>query len=188
MLKDVRTRIPQPSSRVTRSAARHQSNNASQPPVEPNRADADDGQRPCSSRDAPGAPLPDSPPLPPPRPRQRRPRVVDDDPIDPTGRVNVPDDPNLASAPDPVGETILAEAFPHLPEPICRDPRDVQQPLVPQRPPSDNQGGVDRDQGGANRNVRDRVLSFSNPKKGNFSYRRRRPDINALKQLLSNLN
>ena len=32
------------------------------------------------------------------------------------------------------------------------------------------------------------TLSFSNPKPGNFSYRRRRPDVNALRQLLLTLN
>ena len=185
----VRTRIPQPSSRVTRSAARQQSNNASQPPVEPNRSNINDSQRACSSRDVPGVPLPGSPsPPPPPRPRRNRPRPTDDNPIDPTGRVDIPVDPNLAQAPDPVAEAIIADAFPHLPEPICRDPRDFQQPLLPQRPSSDNQGGAVNDQGGANHGVRNRTYSFSNPKPGNFSFRRRRPDVNALKLILQDLN
>ena len=33
-----------------------------------------------------------------------------------------------------------------------------------------------------------RVLSFSNPKPGNFSYRRRRPDVNALREIMESLN
>ena len=175
----VRTRVPQPTTRVTRAAARQQNVTDSQTHHEPNRSSVDD-QRPGPSRETPGVPLPDSPPRPP--PRRAPPRASTDDPIDPTGRVDVPDDPNLASTPGPVGEAILAEAFPHLPDPICRDPRDTQQPLVPSTASSDNQGGANRD--GAKKGV----PSFSRPKPGNFSYRRRRPDINALKRILINLN
>ena len=32
-----------------------------------------------------------------------------------------------------------------------------------------------------------KVLSFSNPQRGNFSYRRRRPDVSALRKILSEL-
>ena len=184
----VRTRVPQPTTRVTRSAAsRQQSRAATQDNNEPNRA-ADDEPRPGPSRDTPGVPLPDSPPpQPPPRRNARRhppPSSSSDDPIDPTGRVEIPADPNLAQAPDAVGESILAEAFPHLPDPLSRDPRDVNQPLLPQRGSSDIQGGAANRQGGA----KEKVHSFSNPKKGNFSYRRRRPDVNALRLILNNLN
>ena len=175
----IRTRVPQPSSRVTRSAARQQSDNAD----EPNRL-VQDSQLPGPSRDVPGLPLDDSPPPPPRRPRRATPRFVDDDPIDPTGGVDIPADPNLAQAPDAFGQSIIADAFPHLPDPLCRDPNDINQPLVTPAAPTDNQGGVVSNQGG----VRKRVLSFSKPTKGNFSYRRRRPDVNALREILSNLN
>ena len=119
----------------------------------------------------------------PPRPPQRRPRDPSPETIDPSGRVEIPDDPNIASGPGLVGEQILAEAFPHLPEPINRDPRDLDQPLVPpqRQPPAPNSS--DNRQGGAPQ----KTLSFSNPKKGNFSYRRRKPDINFLQQVLSEL-
>ena len=137
-------------------------------------------QLPCSSRDVPGDPLPDSPPPLPPR-RSRRQRDGSPEAVDPTGRVRVPDDPNLASCPDLVGEQTLADAFPHLPDPLSRDPRDVDQPLIPARP--HGRGAEDDNpQGGVRK-----VLSFSNPKKGNFSYRRRRPDVSALKKILSEL-
>ena len=103
----------------------------------------------------------------------------------------------------PVGESILARAFPHLPEPLCRDPRDVDQPLLPPttRPgshhsdpsvvggtsgreggTSNNQGGVDsQQQGGA----KPKVLSFSKPRKGHFSYRRKKPDVSAISKLIN---
>ena len=161
----LRTRVPAPTTRVTRSATqRNDSEPIRQVP----------SQEPCSSRDVQGEPLPDSPPLPPPRQRPSRRRQPDPDtPIDPTGRVEVPDDPNHAICPDPVGETILAEAFPQLPDPLSRDPSDVNQPLVPTVPNSNPQGGAGK-----------KVSFFSNPKKGNFSYRRKRPDISAINQLI----
>ena len=184
----VRTRIPQPTTRVTRSSTRQQSSSTAASSNEPNRL-VEDSQRPGSSRDTPGVPLPDSPP-PPPRPRRSRPRVDSDDPIDPTGRVEIPADPNFAQPPDAFGESILADAFPHLPDPICRDPRDVNQPLVNSDSSAinNNQGGAmgnsSNNQGGA----KQKAHSFSKPGKGNFSYRRRRPDVNALKLILSSLN
>ena len=177
----LRTRVPDPTSRVTRSASRQQQSSNSRSTDEPNRPTVD-SQRPGPSRDMPGVPLDASPP-PPQRP-QRAPPGVDDVPVDPTGGVDIPADPNLAQPPDAFGQSILAEAFPHLPDPLSRDPNDVDQPLLPPAAPTNNQGGVPNRQGG----VRKRVLSFSNPQKGNFSFRRRRPDISALKQILSNLN
>ena len=180
----LRTRVPEPTSRVTRSASQRQTTIN-----EPIRQVP--SQQPCSSRDVPGEPLPDSPPHPPPSQRRRRqdrrPPTEDDQPVDPTGRVDCPADPNLASCPDLVGEAALAEAFPHLPDPLCRDPNDVDQPLNPTPPASHHLDpsvpGVDRNsnqQGGARR----RVLSFSKPRKGNFSYQRKRPDVSAIAKLI----
>ena len=100
----------------------------------------------------------------------------------------------------------LAEAFPHLPDPLSRDPNDVDQPLLPSRPsgrePAGNQADVTpqpsvpsrppgREPTGSQSNnnpqrqggARPRTLSFSKPKKGNFSYRRR-PDVSAIQQLI----
>ena len=213
----IRTRQPAPTTRQTRSSTqqqqqqprqqsqqqqqprqqsqqqRRQQQQQQQPPEttsEPNSSVP--SQSPCSSRDVPGEPIPESPPPLPPR-RSRRHREQSPETIDPTGRVSVPDDPNLSTCPDPVGQQILADAFPHLPDPLSRDPRDVDQPLLPPvrpnpTPTNDNvRGGVDSGdaQGGARSS---KVLSFSNPKRGNFSYRRRRPDINYLKTVLSELN
>ena len=80
---------------------------------------------------------------------------------------------------------MLADAFPHLPDPLSRDPRDLDQPLAPPREPTNpNPQQNTQRQGGAGKQ---KVLSFSNPKKGNFSYRRRRPDINALKAILADV-
>ena len=173
----LRTRVPETTTRVTRSASqRHRGENE---PFRQQQAD-----QPCSSRDVPGEPLPDSPPPPPPNRRRRvvRSPADTDFPVDPTGRVECPDDPNLPTCPDPVGETILAEAFPQLPDPICRDPADVSQPSVPAEPASSAPQADSNRQGGA----RKRVLSFSKPTKGNFSYRRRKPDVSAIAKLIKN--
>ena len=174
----IRTRIPEPSTRVTRSAAQRQNH-------EPIRLPPAD--QPCSSRDVPGEPLPDSPPPPPTRRQPRRRPAEDVDlPVDPTGRVDCPDDPNLPSCPDAVGEAALADAFPHLPHPICRDPNDVDQPLAPSLPSRGREPAGPGQQEDAQRQggARPRVLSFSNPKRGNFSYRRRKPDVSAIAKLI----
>ena len=202
----LRTRQPEPTTRQTRSTTqqqqqqprrqqqqpRQQQQQRRQQPApttsEPNNS-SPASQLPCSSRDVPGEPIPDSPPPLPPR-RSRRRREPSPQLTDPTGRVVVPDDPNLSTCPDPVGEQVLADAFPHLPDPLSRDPRDIDQPLVPPPPPQpaplppQPAPSGDNIQGGARRN---KVLSFSKPQRGNFSYRRRRPDINFLNNLLSEL-
>ena len=187
----LRTRQPAPTTRQTRSSTRQQQQQQprqqqqhQQPTTsEPNNS-SNSSQTPCSSRDVPGEPIPDSPPPLPPR-RQRRQEPSPERLTDPTGRVDIPQDPNLASGPDPPGEQILADAFTHLPDPLNRDPRDLDQPLVPSAPSNSNpsEGSV---QGGANK--KKKTLSFSNPKSGHFSYRRPRPDINFLKQVLSEFN
>ena len=204
----IRTRQPAPSTRQTRSATQQQqqsqqSQQSQQPPQQQQRqqqpqptTDEPNGssvpsQQPCSSRDVPGQPLPESPPLPP-RRRNRRQRVPSPVAVDPTGRVEVPDDPNLATCPDLVGEQTLADAFPYLPCALSRDPRDLSQPTIPEPTHGSNpQGGARAEptegsnpQGGANRG---KVLSFSNPKKGHFSYRRKRPDVSALRKILEEL-
>ena len=205
----IRTRQPAPTTRQTRSATQQQQSQQSQPSQQPqqqpqqpqqqrSQSTTDEpnnssvpSQQPCSSRDVPGQPLPESPPLPL-RRRNRRQQPTSPVAVDPTGRVEVPDDPNLATCPDLVGEQTLADAFPHLPCALSRDPRDVSQPTIPEPTDGSNpQGGVRREptdgsnpQGGVKKN---KVLSFSNPKKGNFSYRRKRPDVSALRKILEEL-
>ena len=195
----LRTRQPAPTTRQTRSATQQQQQQQqprqprqpqqSRTTNEPNNSSGT-SQQPCSSRDVPGEPIPDASPPPPLPPRRSRRQREESPPVDPTGRVPVPDDPNLSICPDPVGEQIIADAFPHLPDPLSRDPNNVNQPLVPPRPIGREPAGPNnqtdsRRQGGA---VRQRVLSFSNPQKGNFSYRRRKPDVSALRAILSNLS
>ena len=193
-----RTRQPAPTSRQTRSSTQQQQQQQQQQPSqqpqpqpqpapttanEPNNNNSShDSQQPCSSRDVPGDPLPNSPPPPLPPRRNRRQRQPSPVAADPTGRVEWPDDPNLASCPDPVTEQTLSNAFPHLPDSLSRDPRDLDQPLVPDPPPAPPQNNG-QGQGGARR----RVLSFSRPKKGNFSYQRPKPDVNFLQNILSEL-
>ena len=181
----LRTRQPAPTTRQTRSATQQQQRSRQQQPsttTEPNESSVP-SQQPCSSRDVPGEPLPASPPPLPPR-QSRRQRQPSPEAVDPTGRVQCPDDPNLASCPGPVGEQALAEAFPHLPCDLSRDPNDIDQPLVAARPVEGRRAEDTPPQGGVRK---EKVLSFSNPKKGNFSYRRRRPDVSALRKILSEL-
>ena len=192
----LRTRQPAPTTRQTRSATQQQQQQQprqqpqqrqpQQRPIEtsnePN-CSSNSSQLPCSSRDVPGEPLTDSPPNPPPPRRSRRQREPSPEPVDPSGRVNIPDDPNLSSGPGLVGEQVLAEAFPHLPDPLSRDPRDLDQPLVPNPPAPQPLASGSNHRGG----VPKRTLSFSKPKRGNFSYQRRRPDVNFLQQILSEL-
>ena len=177
-----RTRAPQPTTRVTRSTT--QRNAASSQTAEANEPIR---PIPSGSNRASAAPTTSSTTAP----------TRDADSFetrDPTGRVEIPDDNNLPAGPSVVQENILAEAFPYLPDPLSRDPRDSQQPTT--APPavpstssrvSDNaatsSNGASK-QGGA----KGRVLSFSNPKKGNFLFRRRRPDVSALNKLLRSLN
>ena len=169
-----RTRIPEPSTRVTRSATQREnqtatSSSSNEPirsaPPRQTRATPNDHQRPSTSTTVPPARDNDS-----------------FETVDPTGRVEIPDDNNLSIGPSVIQENILAEAFPHLPDPMARDPRDNQQPVVApssSRPIADpnaasNQGGVSR-----------KVLSFSKPKRGNFSYQRKRPDVSFINAYLS---
>ena len=63
--------------------------------------------------------------------------------------------------------------------------------LVAFSPANDNaQGGANptTTEGNVQGGVRKpKVLSFSNPQRGNFSYRRRRPDVSALRKILMEL-
>ena len=197
----VRTRQPEPTSRQTRSSSNQQQQQSQQQQQQPRQQqqqrqqqrgrstnEPNDGstssQAPCSSRDVPGEPLPDSPPPLPPR-RSRRQRDCPIEPRDTTGQIEAPEVSNPTPSSDPIDGHSSS------------DPRDMDQSMVPPSPPhphrvaptdsnsSTNQQTDSSDrQGGARR---PRVLSFSNPQKGNFSFRRRRPDVSALKKILSEL-
>ena len=147
----LRTRVPEPTTRVTRSQRYVEDSQR------PSTSSA--GNEPTCSRQSPPvsrsatrarSPSPDSsqdsndsqpPPSPPPPP------IIIRDPQFPDG---TPDDPNLAVDPTPPRD---------LPSWISTFPTNNRQP----------------------------TRTFSNPKKGNFSYRRRRPDVNALKDILNSL-
>ena len=114
---------------------------------------------------------------------------IQDDLVDPTGFVDIPSDPNLAAGPDRVQSEILSRVFPHLPDPICRSSASDPQPRTHLTDPSDTGGFTEpvnncpQNQGGA-----PKTHSFSRPTNGHFSFRRRRPDVNALNQILRSLN
>ena len=170
-----RTRVPQPTTRVTRSTTQRNAAPASD-------AEANEPNRSIPSRNNRSSAVPSSSSTTAP---SRDAEAFET--RDPTGRVEIPDDNNLPIGPSVVQENILADAFPYLPDPMSRDPRDLDQPVVaPPAAPSTSSrpSNSASNQGGA----KGRVLSFSNPKKGNFSYRRRRPDVSALNEMLRSLN
>ena len=162
-----RTRQPQPTTRVTRSQRRDdltQQPSTSSAAVEPTCA------RPSSSSrrvTRPRSPSPvDSQPsnqdvAPPPPPASPPPIIRD--PQFPDG---TPDDTNLAIDPTPPRDWPTWVTGRQTSDSNQRQNSDSQ---------TQQQGGVKR------------TLSFSKPKPGNFSYRRRRPDINALKQILNSI-
>ena len=85
-----------------------------------------------------------------------------------------PDDPNLAIDPTPPRD---------WPQWISSRPSHSQETRARELSAKANDDSAREEQpqqGGASK----RTLSFSRPKPGNFSYRRRRPDINFLKQIL----
>ena len=172
----IRTRQPQPTTRVTRS--QRQRNVASQQATQEQAVDEPTcapSPQPAPSRSTSRqrSPSPDNsqrndgdnlfPPASPP--------AVIRDPQFPDG---TPDDPNLASDPTPPRD---------WPNWISSRPSHSQEARARQLVNDSNSNSNDNDQGG----VRKRTLSFSKPKPGHFSYRRRRPDINALKNILTSI-
>ena len=181
-----RTRAPQPTDRVTRSASSRQPTSHRVQPDE-------DEPIPCGSRDVPGSPLSSQtldPPSDPPSPRQpdssqdASAELVTGDPFD----GHVPADPNLTPCPcEPPAGPCLPEAAPNARSFTSRQERNFSNrggpvPISTQQPPQPPAAGT-RNQGGAPP-TRNRVLSFSNPRQGNFSYRRRRPDVSALNAII----
>ena len=160
-----RTRQPQPTTRVTRSQRR---DNLSQQPSTSTAANEPTcAHSPTRSRRVtrPRSPSPDSSqesiPAPPRSPSP--PPIIIRDPLLPDG---VPDNPNLAVDPTP--------------------PRDWPDWVMGQNDNGNeqtrNESNRAQQQGGVKK-----TLSFSNPKPGNFSYRRRRPDTNALREILNSI-
>ena len=88
-----------------------------------------------------------------------------------------PDDPNLAIDPTPPRD---------WPDWITSRPSHSQEARARQldsNVASDQTENNQPQQEGAKK----KTLSFSKPKPGNFSYRRRRPDINALREILQSI-
>ena len=188
----VRTRQPDPTSRVTRS----QSNRGNQQP------------RPSSSNSNQSEPLRSRSPAADPASRQRRHHDNFhnfDDPYETPAAESNPAAPlrNPAHSVASGGSNRAApEPFFLVPGPDAPVPPDANLPVDPALPDdretivvnddflnahhssAAEQRAAASDQGGAKR----KTLSFSKPKPGNFSYRRRKPDISALRQILSSLN
>ena len=176
----LRTRVPDATDRVTRSesarqaAARGDRNN-------------DDEPIPCSSRDVPGSPLPPSPSSPTPH----SPPLHFPEPTQ-----GLPTSPNPQSPAEGNDATGGSQG---LPVPESEPPTRVAPMTFTSRQQRhfSNQGGPvptlalnqagrepgteTSEQGGVPRR---RVLSFSKPQPGNFSHRRRRPDVSALNDII----
>ena len=179
-----RTRQPAPTSRVTRSQS--QSRQAPSPAAannEPIRRS--DPSVPYAEPSTSAA-------------ASRLPPIPDDDeepyvptPFDPN-LVDIPTNPNLAAGPS------RSEDFAMMQREAAASASPEQRPTnVPAQSSSSTHltdrsvvgGQKSSDQGGAStlpNSKGKRVLSFSNPTPKNFSYRRKRPDVSAIQQLLSN--
>ena len=173
----IRTRQPDRSDRVTRS--QRNSNNSSQIPstsgYEPNRRTR------SSSTETPA----DADPQPP--ATRRRPAPSEEEiyipvPFDPNF-VDIPQDPNLAAGPSRAenfammqDEAAAADASPSSPT-AAPGPRHLDPSVLSEASSGNEHGGASSSKG-------KRVLSFSNPQKGHFSYRRKRPDVSALNELI----
>ena len=183
-----RTRIPEPTDRVTRSTT---SSHTTTHRVQPD----DEEPIPCGSRDAPGSPLSsqasDAPPA---SPSPRQPDSSQEPATDPSSLDpfdgHVPADPNLTPCPcDPPAGTCLPPPAPTATRAFTsREERNFSNrggpvPAFTEDQPSQSSTAETRNQGGA-RQARNRVLSFSNPRPGNFSFRRRRPDVSALNAII----
>ena len=174
----LRTRQPAPTTRVTRS---QRQNTASQQPandsavIEPTCVQSTSPSRSAtrirhSSPDSSQQTERDTSPPPPPA----SPPPVIRDPQFPDG---TPDDPNLAVDPTPPRDwpDWISSRPSHSQEARARQ-MDSSNTNIPSRGDRPQQGGARR-----------KTFSFSNPKPGNFSYRRRRPDINALREILNSI-
>ena len=167
----IRTRQPEQTDRVTRSQ-RH-TNNSSQIPstsgYEPNR-------RARSNSPEPPADTEHRPPTP-----HRQPTPSEDDsyipvPFDPH-YVDIPQDPNLAAGPSRAENFRMMQEEAAAADAAPPGPRHLDPSVLGEASRSNEQGGAPSSKG-------TRVHSFSNPKKGHFSYRRKRPDVSAINELI----
>ena len=175
-----RTRFPAPSDRVTRSAASRQPE--TRQPQEP-----EDEPIPCGDNTIPGSPPASQPPEPPPSPSQRnQPVSIQEQTAEPASQVPIGDQPpqDLSPTPGPVTASapVPARRFTSRQERNFSN-RGALVPALPPNQPARQESTDDRGQGGVLPNQR-RVLSFSNPQPGHFSFRRRRPDVSALKSII----
>ena len=174
-----RTRLPAPTTRVTRSQ-RQTDNTSQQPTTSSTRNEPTCAQTATSSRMTTRArsPSPDSSQdsvddVAPPPPAS--PPVVIRDPQFPDG---APDDPNLSVDPTPPRD------WPDWITGLPSRNRQSAQTNNSSAPVGSNEPEENRasNQGGAKK-----TLTFSKPRPGHFSYRRRRPDVNALREILSSI-
>ena len=179
----VRTRVPQPTDRVTRSAA-------AQRPADPEPSFPENEPIPCSSRSVPEPPAEIQPS------DSNHGAPGETASQDPTETNPVAEETCLTSGQDPA-----------MPDSSPASPRSHVTPTVPVRArvftsreertfsnrggpvpvpapeqPSQRPAAATQHQGGVP--VRRRVLSFSKPQPGNFSHRRRRPDVSALNAVI----
>ena len=179
----LRTRVPETTDRVTRSMSSRETET-------PRTGPGDQGSTPCGSQDVSGTPPPpDSPRMSPPSsPLRTQPEpalestlgseptgpAVDHDPID-------EDPPPHLAAPavaPPTASSGTARRFTNHQQRHFSKKGGPFPSLALSRPTEGT-----RDRGGVPP-AGTRVLSFSNPQPGDFSHRRRRPDVSTLNALI----
>ena len=184
----LRTRIPEATDRVTRSAAARRPSPSRVQHDEGGPAQASLPANPAQRRLSPLRESP-SPPPSPHHPDSFGEPVADTEPevpaVDPSPSDEAPRQPSPNNTPAPPvtpPRSAPTRTFTsHQERTFSRrgGPVPALDIVHPQRSPaarSQNQGGEP--------GPRTRVLSFSNPKPGNFSHRRRRPDISALNAII----
>ena len=186
----LRSRVPEPTDRVTRSAAAQQPANRNAPPIsnepspcgagatpEPHASTPLSSDQQAISQEAPPAPaVPDLDS----GSQQDDGSLIEAPAFSPTG-------PSQERGPSPAASSARSPS-PSARRFTSRQERNFSNrggpfPAVAGRPPPPPAGSNSREPGGA-RPPPNRVLSFSRPQPGNFSHRRRRPDVQAVNAII----
>ena len=187
-----RTRVPEPTDRVTRSTAArasatqqhqpaenepipHDSNSTPEPPVEhepPVHSPASQSEPlvPSNPQESPAGPDP-----------SQSLQIADNSPSE--GPLPAPDPPSPAPSPSPMPRAQVPRRLFTSRQERNFSNQGVAVPTDAFEPSSNLPAARSQDQGGVPA-PRKRVLSFSKPQRGDFSFRRRKPDVQAVNAII----
>ena len=181
-----RTRLPEPTSRVTRQQSRSVVTNPNPLSFDPGEGTSAQARAQFSSSDQDSEDEHLS------RLRRLRRNTVDSDSENPNSNQPTQTPPSTADVPDPFeGHAPPNENLSSCP---CEEPTAPCNDAPPRFFTKNNERTFSKrrhepsrprpDETANQPSTRPRTLSFSNPKPGNFSYRRKRPDVNAFYNLI----